>query len=232
MSATTHGIKSKVQMTADLTASCRVEARAYDAGAYLAALFASPAQRADLWALQAFAGTLARIPALVSEPMLGEIRLQWWREALDGIVAGGAPHHPIAEALALAVTRAKLPLEGLAALIDAQALALHPGGIADEAMLDRYIAPDLLRLSIAVVAPGECGTREMADVIAPAGRALGLAGLFRRLPAQAAARHVPLSTELLGKAWLLASQGLEALEDARQRFAKLRRSQLLPALAR
>lgn len=70
---------------------------------------ADPAKRADVIALYAFDHELARAPRVASNPLIGEIRLTWWREALDEIFEGRAVRrHPTAEALAAAVTRRRL----------------------------------------------------------------------------------------------------------------------------
>ena len=63
-------------------------ARSGDPDRTLAALFAPRGCRADLFALYAFNVELARIAEQVSEPSLGAIRLQWWREALDRAADG------------------------------------------------------------------------------------------------------------------------------------------------
>ena len=70
-----------------------------DRARYLTALSAPVAVRPALLALLAFDAEISRIPQVVSEPMLGRIRLQWWLEALPGINAGRAPGHPVAQAL-------------------------------------------------------------------------------------------------------------------------------------
>lgn len=79
---------------------CRQQAREHDADRYYISLFASAARRPALWALIAFNQEVAKTRAVVSEPMLGEIRLQWWREALEGIALGTPRAHPVVEALA------------------------------------------------------------------------------------------------------------------------------------
>ena len=68
-------------------------------GPYLAALSAPANRRAALLSVWAFEAELARIPATVSEPMMGRIRLQWWLDVLPGIAGGRAPSHPVARAL-------------------------------------------------------------------------------------------------------------------------------------
>ena len=71
-------------------------ARSGEPDRYLAALLAPPAARADLLALAAFASELARVPSLVTrEPTMGEIRLQWWRDALAARPARRAPAIPL-----------------------------------------------------------------------------------------------------------------------------------------
>jgi len=79
---------------------CRLQAREHDADRYFVSLFASAEKRPALWALIAFNQEVAKTRAVVSEAMLGEIRLQWWREALDGIAAGTPRAHPVVETMA------------------------------------------------------------------------------------------------------------------------------------
>ncbi len=66
---------------AELSACGRI-VRENDPDRFFCTLFAPPAKREALFALYAFNHELARVAESVSEPMLGEIRLQWWREAL------------------------------------------------------------------------------------------------------------------------------------------------------
>ncbi len=79
---------------------CRQQAREHDVDRYYISLFAPADRRTALWALIAFNQEVAKTRAVVSEAMLGEIRLQWWREALEGIAAGTPRAHPVVEALA------------------------------------------------------------------------------------------------------------------------------------
>ena len=79
---------------------CANLVRSRDEDRWLAAQYASATLKPALLALYAFHGELRRIPSAVSEPPLGEIRLQWWREALAEIIAGKSPRaHPVVEAL-------------------------------------------------------------------------------------------------------------------------------------
>ena len=57
--------------------------------------------RADVVALYALNHELARVAASVREPLMGEIRLTWWREAFEEVAAGKPPRrHPVVEAVA------------------------------------------------------------------------------------------------------------------------------------
>ncbi len=99
-------------MTDDAAASVRAcsvylagEVRQRDRDRYLTSLFAPPGARLSLWALYAFNAEVARIPDSVSEPLLGRMKIQWWRDVAARIAAGGnAPAgHPVAEAMAAAI---------------------------------------------------------------------------------------------------------------------------------
>jgi phytoene synthase len=83
--------------------------------------------RADVIALYAFDHELARAPRVSSNPLIGEIRLTWWREALEEIFEGRpVRRHPTVEALAEAIRRRALPRHALEALIDARYRELDP----------------------------------------------------------------------------------------------------------
>ena len=70
---------------------------------YLATLFAPPAHRESLFALHAFDNELARMQTLVTEPMAGLIRLQWWQDVIDAFGRGETAAHPVVQGLARAV---------------------------------------------------------------------------------------------------------------------------------
>src|SRR5579871_3168635 len=97
----------------------------------------APAARADVVALYAYDHELARAPKVASNALLGEIRLTWWREALDEIFAGKpVRHHPTAEALADVVARHGLAREPLETMIDARYRELDPAPMSEHEVLD------------------------------------------------------------------------------------------------
>src|SRR5580693_2208603 len=103
-------------------ANLDAEVRGADPDRWLASRFIGDADaRADVIALYAFNHELARIAETVREPLMGEIRLAWWREALDEIFAGAAPRrHPVVDALSLAVRRRNLARAPLEAMVEAR----------------------------------------------------------------------------------------------------------------
>jgi 15-cis-phytoene synthase len=93
--------------------------------------------RADVIALYAFDYELARAPKVASNALLGEMRLTWWREALEEMFEDRAVRqHPAAQALARAVARQGLKRESLETLIDARYRELDPAAMSEAEMLD------------------------------------------------------------------------------------------------
>jgi phytoene synthase len=101
------------------------EARRYDYDRWLTALFAPAAAREAIFTLLAFNAEIARIRETVSEPLLGEIRLQWWREALEKIANGDTPpEHPVVSGLAGVIGSYGLPIAEFRQMVDARAADL------------------------------------------------------------------------------------------------------------
>src|SRR4051812_37378396 len=122
----------------DAFAHCRQLVAQADKDRYWASLYA-PAERRDaLYALYAFDLEIARIAELVREPMAGEIRLQWWREVLEGKRQEESAGHPVASALVAVLRQYPLPAAPLGALIDAHGFDLYDEPRASFAGLEGY----------------------------------------------------------------------------------------------
>ena len=79
--------------------------RRHDRDRYQTALFAPADRREALFALYAFNYEIARVRESVTQPMLGQIRLQWWREIVAAAFEGGPPRaHYVAGPLAAVIT--------------------------------------------------------------------------------------------------------------------------------
>ncbi|MDR3511279.1 MAG: squalene/phytoene synthase family protein [Caulobacteraceae bacterium] len=157
--------------------------RRADPDRWLASRFiADEAARADVVALYALNIELSRIAEVVREPLMGEIRLTWWREAIDELFAGRPPRgHPVVQALATAITRRGLAAAPFVAMIEARFADFEPSALSDLAAAEAYLdgaAGALMALAVAVLGGGE------ALAVRPAAQAWGLAGLARlgRLP--------------------------------------------------
>src|SRR6516162_10218260 len=119
-------------------AHCQALVRAADRDRYLASLFAPAAARAHLYALHAFASEIARVREAARDPLPGEIRLQWWRDMLDGERGGEALANPVAAALLDTIVKCSLPREPLIALINAHVFDLYDEAMPSLADLDAY----------------------------------------------------------------------------------------------
>ncbi|MBX3483977.1 squalene/phytoene synthase family protein [Phenylobacterium sp.] len=112
--------------------------RRVDPDRWLSSRFIGDAKlRADVIAIYAYDHELARAPKVASNPLLGEIRLTWWREALDEIYEGRpARRHPTAQALAGVVKRHGLERAMLEDMIDARYRELDATPMSEEEALD------------------------------------------------------------------------------------------------
>ena len=112
--------------------------RRLDPDRWLSSRFiADPLARADVVTLYAYDHELARAPLVASNALLGEIRLTWWREALDEIYGGKAVRgHPTALALADVVRRRGVPRELLETLVEARYRELDPAPMTENEVVD------------------------------------------------------------------------------------------------
>lgn len=121
--------------------------RAQDRDRWLSTFFVPDGKRPHLLALYAFNAEVLKVRDMVSEPALGLIRLQWWRDTLDSIYAGtGAMGHPVAEALAAAIAEAGIPREALVDLVTAHEFDLFHDRMPDLTALEAYLGEACSRL--------------------------------------------------------------------------------------
>ena len=166
--------------------------READKDRYLAALFAPLPARRHLYALYAFASEISRVAAAVSEPMAGELRLQWWRDALAN--AGEARANPVAAALLDTIAQCGLSTEMLIALIDAHAFDLYDDPPASIADLDAYAANTLGTLF--VLGARILGVPHADSAAERAGVAQGVTQALLRFPIDIARGHIFMPRDL------------------------------------
>lgn len=164
-------------------AHCETLVRAGDPDRAIAILFAPADRRSHLFALAAFGLEVARIAELVSEPMPGEIRLQWWHDALLGAGHGDVAANPVAGALLAAIDANRLPRQAFVDLIDARRRDLYADPFADWSELEGHAGDTwsaLVRLATIVLAGGRDPFG--AAAAGHAGVALGITAMLRAFP--------------------------------------------------
>lgn len=183
------------------------EVRRFDRERFVAALFAPPQAREPLMVLYAFNIELSRVREAVREAMAGMIRLQWWREVIDGNRDTEAARHPVAEPL-LRLVREK---PGLAAelhrMLDAREKDLTAEPPADLSALESYAADTAGALCAAAILALD-GDEESVAAGRLAGTAYGLAGLLRAVSAHLSTGWLTLPLACLRQAGTSAEQVL------------------------
>ena len=171
-------------MAQDLASSyahCESLLRDEDRDAWLASLFGPASARPHLHALGAFFTEIRRVRDRVRQPIAGELRLQWWRDVLEGGARGDAEANPVAAALLDTVARKEISRGMLIDAIEAHRIALYgeaPATVADlETFFDRTIGARL-RSEVQVLIGGSADAEE---AVRHAAVALGIADLLRHL---------------------------------------------------
>lgn len=181
-------------MTESPEEHCARELKRLDPDRWLTCLFAPDDRRPGLFALYAFNTEIARARESVTQPMIGQIRLQWWREAWDGIVADKPRQHPVV--LALHAHCRDLDQTQVQALIDAREADMEDLPVPDMAALLAYAegtSVPLMRL-----AAQHLGATVDETQVKAAGTAYALTGILRAVPHLAAQGRVLLPAALLG----------------------------------
>jgi len=181
---------------------CADLVRRYDRDRFLCGLFAPDKVRRHITALYAFNIEIASTREMVSEPLIGQMRLKWWFDALDGIYEGNPPAHQVAVPLSKAVSAGWGRRDVLNDLIDARLLDLDeaPHQTLDDLVeyADRTSGA-LSELVLAGLGVDGAGARQVARHV---GIAHALTGMVRALPLNFARRRVFLPTEVCRQAEL------------------------------
>ncbi len=198
-----------------------------------AAGFANERLRRKLELLYAFHYELAKVPEIVSEPMIGQIRYQWWRDAIAEIYEGRKVRvHEISTPLSTLFLDAKMPRFWVDRLIDARERDLDPTPFPDLNAAKEYCAQTsglLMQMAVHICkADIPSNTRDFdalnMDNVLQAGKAWGLTGLARSWRFY----HQSMLSALEFNA--LCTVTREAYEQARLAFGTLP-AQIIPALS-
>jgi phytoene synthase len=191
---------------------CAELVRGHDFARYASTLFMPAAQRRALLALYAFNVEISRVREQVSQPLPGEIRLQWWTDMLAGAGHGGVEGNPVAAELLLAIRNGRLPVERLSRLIDEHQFDLYNDPMPTMAALEGYIndtSSALFSLG-AQIAGGQ--SPEIEHLARHAGLAQGMAQVIATLPLDASRRQLFVPLQVLESHGL----GMEEVFAAKQ----------------
>ena len=182
--------KSSAGFCADLV-------RNHDFVRYASTLFMPAPRRRALLAIYAFNVEISRVRDHVSQPLPGEMRLQWWTDMLAGAGHGGVEGNPVAAELLRVIRDYRLPVEPLSRLIDEHQFDLYNDPMPSMAALEGYIN-DTSSALFALGASIAARPSEAIDHLARhAGLAQGLVQVIATLPWDAARRQLFVPLQLL-----------------------------------
>jgi phytoene synthase len=217
-------------------AFCAELVRNHDFESYATALFVPLRCRRALLALYAFNVEIARVREQVTQPLAGEIRLQWWTDMLAGTGHGGVEGNPVAAELLLAIRNHGLPVERLSRLIEAHQFDLYNDPMPDMTALEQYLGDTSCALfSLAARVAGH-EVDAMDHLARHAGLAHGIAQVIARLGFDASRRQSFVPLQLLEQHGadpekMFAGQDTPTLRAALHALAEDARSHLENAMA-
>ncbi|MGL4405180.1 MAG: squalene/phytoene synthase family protein, partial [Notoacmeibacter sp.] len=169
-----------------------------DHAKYLACLFVPEEKREAFAALNAYAAELSRIPMVASEPLPGEIRLQWWRDVIAGDRTVEAAGHPVASNLLSAIQAHRLPQAPLEAMSEARIFDLYNDPMPDVSALETYLGETeaaLIQLGCLVL--DQASAANAAEAAGHAGMAIGVSGILKHLPRNTARQRMFIPETIL-----------------------------------
>lgn len=177
---------------------CLATLRDTDRDRYLACLLSPEDKRRPLTALYGFHAELARIRDLVHEPLPGEVRLQYWRDLLEGQSHGSTEANPLASELLQAIEAHRLPRATLVNMIDARIFDLYDDPMENRNVLEGYAgetASALIQLAGLVLSPSDAV--RSTDAAGHAGVAQAIAGCLLLMPLHRHRGQLYLPLEIL-----------------------------------
>jgi 15-cis-phytoene synthase len=204
---------SEASSDQDAATFCAELVRSRDFPRYASTLFVPPLPRRGLLALYAFNVEISRVRDTVSQPLPGEIRLQWWTDMLAGNNGhGGIEGNPVAAEMRLAIQHWELPAEPLARLVDEHQFDLYNDPMPSLAALEGYAndtSSALFALAARMLGPP---SEVVAHVARHAGFALAFTQVIASLPRDASRRQLFVPLQLLDKH----GSGIEQIYAGRQ----------------
>jgi phytoene synthase len=178
-------------------AFCADLVRTHDFARYAATLFLPQATRRALLSIYAFNVEISRVREQVSQPLPGEMRMQWWTDMLQGAGHGGVEGNPVAAELRQTISDFRLPVEPLTRLIEEHQFDLYNDPMPSMAALEGYATETssaLFSLGARIAAPPSAVIDHLAR---HAGLAQGIEQVIAALPLDAARRQLFVPLQLL-----------------------------------
>ena len=197
-------------------AACLTTLRSTDFDRYLACLLVSEDKRGPLAALYAFNAELARVRELIREPLPGEVRLQYWRDLVEGQPHGDIQANPLASGIIHAIVDHKLPRAALTAMTEARIFDLYDDPMPDRATFEGYAGETssaLLQLGTLILDPANANAA--AEAAGHAGIAQLVAGCLLLMPIHTRRHQVYLPGDILSAVGLDATSFLDARQEER-----------------
>jgi phytoene synthase len=181
----------------DAAGFCADLVRSHDFPRYASTLFLPSVHRRPMLAIYAFNVEITRIRDQVSQPLPGQMRLQWWTDLLAGQGHGGVEGNPVAAELLWTMRTWRLPVERLAQLIIEHEFDLYNDPMPSLSALEGYANDTASTLFMCctriLVRPSEA----IDHVARHAGLAYGIAEIINTLPLDIARRQLFLPQQLL-----------------------------------
>lgn len=208
------------------------ELRTHDRDRYYATLLLPPGPREAVAALYAFNADIASVRDRAKEPAAGEIRLQWWADALGGQGHGNVRQNPLADALLEVITEYGLPIPPFTRMVAARRFDLYQDPMPDTATFEGYAGETtsaLYQLAAMILNGGR--PVEPGDAAGHLGVAHALVGHLRAFGHNASQGRIFLPWDVfevcgVDEGEVLAGQMSEGLAVALTRFAEMAREHL------
>ncbi len=178
---------------------CAELVRTHDFVRYASTLFVPVELRRPLLALYAFNVEVNRVREQISQPLPGEVRLQWWTDMLLGAGHGGVEGNPVASELLRAIQSFRLPVERLARLVEEHQFDVYNDPMPTLSALEGYAndtSSALFTLAARIAGPPAA---ELDHLARHAGLAFGFVQAINAMPRDAARRQLFVPLQLLEK---------------------------------
>lgn len=174
--------------------------RQFDKSRYLSGILANQEHRHQLFSLYAFDIEISFIREKISDAFPGEVRIQWWRDAITGEHEGVVENHPIAGALITTIRNYQLPINPICNLLEARTFDVYNDPMPTLHDLEGYLGEtSSVLFQLAAIILTKNLKLNLADACGHAGIAYALTNLLRSIPIHSRRRQLYLPIDLLKK---------------------------------